>query len=916
MPRKTVQLRYGRILFDKRSTFQWVTVMNTLPTTLTKSRIWHTTLEHQDRDQFASERERLRNGFLTFRERAAHLAGEIRLDLPELTVHDVSHMDALWEVASIITGPTYTFTATEAFVLGGAFLLHDLAMSIAATEGGLATIYKDPRWTDLLFSEYQTAYDRDPTDQELHNPEASIRRRVLFSLLRQIHAENAERLPFLSYPASDGAPLFLIEDTEVRQTFGRLIGRIAHSHWWSIGELERNYSRIVGAPHWCPPGWTIDPLNVACTLRVADAAHLDARRAPTFLKAFSNLSSFSESHWRFQEKLNKPYLREDALVFTSGSAFRLPEAGSWWLGLETLRSLDRELRSIDALFSDANHPRFAARSVAGVDLPERLATYIQTDGWLPINATVQVSDLPQVIRSVGGEELYGKRPDVALRELIQNACDAVRARRVYERRGPAFGHITVSLAKSVAGDWWLQVSDDGIGMSQRVLTEFLLDFGRCFWGSSVMQEEFPGLLSSGIHATGKYGIGFFSVFMVASHVQVVTRRSDAAAKDTLVLEFSAGLQGRPILRPATRDEQLIDGGTTVKLRLTNDPQKEGGLLGARTGDPLCLAELCSKMCPGIDVDLSTCEGGTVKRVISADDWKVMDGVDLLSRMAVLHDNAKPNEVETFRVRAAPNLRLLRSDDGELFGRACISAGFGGLFGGLTDLHGVVTIGGLRASFLSGIVGILTGKPLRASRDSAIPLVPDSVLKRWAEQQVELVPRLWSSPEQQSACAQYIRLCGGSTKSLPIAIYRGNWVSVDEIAGMTSLPDEAIIVDHLAIEFSFKQLKSYTLEDTVFVTRASGIPGLLSGRVWLSGPEDEWPTGRRTDSIQHSGRLSVTLAGAVLEALSVAWKIPLEQVLAANRCEMETDVRVGREGDREIRERAFHVVRPIPQSPSN
>jgi hypothetical protein len=60
------------------------------------------------------------------------------------------------------------------------------------------------------------------------------------------------------------------------------------------------------------------------------------------------------------------------------------------------------------MFADKGYPRFAARHVAGVDNPERLSSYIQTHGWLPINATVHVTDLPQVIKSLGGEALYGK----------------------------------------------------------------------------------------------------------------------------------------------------------------------------------------------------------------------------------------------------------------------------------------------------------------------------------------------------------------------------------------------------------------------------------------------------------------------------------------------------------------------------
>jgi hypothetical protein len=544
----------------------------------------------------------LRAAFSTFRQRAGLLSGEIRRDLPQLTLHDLSHIDALWETASTILGEGYSLTPTEGFVLGGAFLLHDLGMALPSVDGGIGALKADPRWADLVTYEYQTSFDREPSVDEISNPEEEIYNRVLLSLLQQIHAANAERLVFTAFaPGNDADPIHLMDDPELRQAFGRVIGRVAHSHWWTLSELEKQFQRTMGAPHWCPRDWTVDPLKVACVLRCADAAQIDARRAPTFLKALSELPSTSAGHWTFEEKLNKPYLEEDALVFTTGHAFSMSEASAWWLCLETLRMVDRELGSVDALFADKGSLRFAARRVAGVEEPERLVSYIQTDGWLPINATIHVTDLPRVIKSVGGEELYGKHPEVALRELIQNASDAVHARRIYERRPADYGAVCVSLSKSSDVSHWLEVRDDGIGMSKRVLTSFLLDIGRPFWGSAEMQREFPGLLSSGIKQIGKYGIGFFSVFMLAEHVQVITRRSDAAAKDTLVLEFSKGLKGRPILREANSTEQLIDGGTRIRLKLQVAPCAGGGLLHRPyQEDSRTLTDICVELCATSD----------------------------------------------------------------------------------------------------------------------------------------------------------------------------------------------------------------------------------------------------------------------------------------------------------------------------
>jgi hypothetical protein len=520
--------------------------MSELSAAVRNSHLWRSTLAPLSGDKLARERERLRSSFETFRERAAQLSTEIRRDLPDLTVHDVTHLDALWEIASQIAGENYYLTPAEGYVLGGAILLHDLAMSVAATPGGYDALKGDPRYRDLVFAHYREKHGRDPTDEELVNLQPSVKKRVIFDLLRQVHAENAEKLAFISFGSTRDTQQFLIEDTELRQTFGRVTGKIAHSHWWSISEVESQFSRLVGAPSWAPSDWTIDPLKLACVLRAADAAHLDARRAPTFIRAFSQINPDSERHWIFQEKLNKAYLRDDALVFTSGQSFSLSEASAWWTCLDALRMVDRELRGVDALLADKGLTRFAAKRVAGVDSSERLAIYVQTADWLPINATVHISDLPHIIRSIGGKELYGRQPTVPLRELIQNGSDAVRARRVYEKRDNLFGVVHVSLTQA-NGHFFLEVTDNGVGMSRHVLTNFLLDFGRSLWTSSDVQAEFPGLLSAGFQPTGKYGIGFFSAFMVADNIKVVTRRIDAASKDTLVLEFGAGLNGRPSL---------------------------------------------------------------------------------------------------------------------------------------------------------------------------------------------------------------------------------------------------------------------------------------------------------------------------------------------------------------------------------
>ena len=96
----------------------------------------------------------------------------------------------------------------------------------------------------------------------------------------------------------------------------------------------------------------------------------------------------------------------------------------------------------------------------------------------------------------------------------------------------------------------------------------------------------------------------------------------------------------------------------------------------------------------------------------------------------------------------------------------------------------------------GQLHILIGEPIRASRDAARPTVIGKVLQRWAEEQADLVPTLWSDLEHQAACAQYVRMCGGNTRNLPIAKNKGSWLSAVQLKAVAAQLDTVIILGNL------------------------------------------------------------------------------------------------------------------------
>jgi hypothetical protein len=722
----------------------------------------------------------LREAFESFRERARMLAAEIPQDVRDLTVHDVTHLDALWETAGIIVGSGIVLNPVEAFVLGGAFLIHDLGLALVAWPDGLKTLKALPAWRDLIVGLLRRRSGRQPSESEIANPPTDVAEETKFWILRQLHGERAEALATFSWVAQ-GTAYHLIEQPELRSGLGPLIGRIAHSHSWPVEKVVREFSlRRLGSPPGFPSDWTIDSLKLAFVLRLADAAHIDARRAPSFLRALRNPRSSSADHWTFQGKLNQVTRQGDRLVY-SGRGFTAKEAQAWWLCNDTLRMIDSELREVDNANADLKRPRFAARGVFAADDAVRLAQLIPTDDWTPVDAQVRVTRVASLVRTLGGNQLYGNDGTVPLRELIQNAGDAVRARRVLEGLPSDWGEIVLRVGTDSSGAW-IEIEDNGVGMSDDVLTKSLLDFGNSFWSSPEAASQFPNLLSKGFESSGRFGIGFFSVFMWGDKIRIITRRYDEAKSKALVLEFSEGLGGRPLLRPARDTEQLKLGGTLVRVwpRGVVDTAKDWieleswDLDVSEKGNP---AEMAYWLCPSLDVNLSVETDGRQKWLIRASDWTRMLPSRLLRRISAVSFGVDPK-------KAARNVRPI-FQNGKIVGRGCVLPG---------RPSGTVTVGGLRSFMSVSVAGIFTGEATVASRHEATLHASDEVLAAWATEQAGLVRDLTEDLGQQGQCAQIIAALGGQIGDLPIGRVGKDWLDSEHVVKWAVGKESVIVID--------------------------------------------------------------------------------------------------------------------------
>ncbi len=667
-------------------------------------------------------------------------------------MHDIRHLDALWETAELVAGDGYSLNPMEGFILGCAFMVHDLAMTKAAYPEGIESVIGADRWRDTLYVKFKEICGGRPTEEELACPPESVVKAAESDLLRELHAEQAVRLMHQAFTAGN-SEYYLIEDPDLRNTYGELIGRVAASHWWSISKVASEFTSVFGSPGTFPRDWKVDPLKLACLVRVADASHIDSRRAPGFLRAIRNVSGYSRSHWVFQERLQRPWLDGDRLIYTAPQPFPPEDSESWWICIETLRMVDAELRAVDALLADNERPRFAARAVGHVGDLEQLAQRIPVRDWFPVDARVKIGNVVALVERLGGAQLYGENPQIAVRELISNAADAIRARRALTRASGSELRMRVQVRLRREGDrTWLHVRDNGIGMTKEIMSGPLLDFGESYWHNPAALRDLPGLLSSGFAPTGKFGIGFFAAFMLGSNLKVVSRRFNRGEDDTYVLTFDNGLGSRPLLRKAFSDERLEFGGTDVSVELSDEVIQR--LL---VGDEPSLRRLICGLCPSIDVDIDAVEYGRApETVIRADDWLDLPAAELLARLYPGRDVSP----------LAGRVRQLVDSSGVVVGRAAIEASISFR----ASFSAVITIGGLRAeSEVDSIAGIFLGETSRAARDVALPLATSGVVSRWATGQVDLY--LSESPardERQLEFAAVACNLGGDIAKLTVA----------------------------------------------------------------------------------------------------------------------------------------------------
>jgi hypothetical protein len=350
---------------------------------------------------------------------------------------------------------------------------------------------------------------------------------------------------------------------------------ICRSHHEGYNDLrkDRFNPRYAGSPP-----VVVHLRYLAVVLRVADVLEFDPERTPDVILRHRDISKSSLVYWWKDPEMSMKRDGGRIVVWARPRSARIHKAVE-----TTIQDVDAELSLSRRL---AEETRFQTCPGMTTDLPHRwdLSPAVHADirprddSYEYIDGSFR-PDTQKLLQLLSGVELYGNEL-VAVRELLQNAFDAVRERIAYERLAllnPTDPSIEVRLGELnrvdmclevSAGGAWLVCVDTGVGMTKTIIQDHLLVSGVASRHDVLELERRCRHAGFTLGRTGQFGIGVLSYFMLADRVTIRTKRSqdpgDADAEGWNFETEGVGSFGE------LRRDATIARGTEVRLHLRQE----------------------------------------------------------------------------------------------------------------------------------------------------------------------------------------------------------------------------------------------------------------------------------------------------------------------------------------------------------
>ncbi|MAF10963.1 hypothetical protein CMK11_10990, partial [Candidatus Poribacteria bacterium] len=555
---------------------------------------------------------RLRGALDTTRTRFSDwLNTSTRPFFPDYTDHGTDHLESVLHTCVELMTPEAQelFTPADAAILTLAVFLHDSAMHLS--KDGLKHLIHgdatsrcvdgfddkpwDELWDEFLFQarrwddrqlrdilgetedERPIAAVRDPFDDYANLTERDYK--LLGEFIRQHHPRMAHEFAVFGVPFTGPDSIEVSDEFHEHDRY--IAGLVARSHGLPLRDCAQTHRDRFDVPDYRD----IHAVYLMVLLRVGDYLQIEASRAP---KVAFQYRTFPSPRSRLEHRAHQSV---DSVSWAAADPESItvsagPEDVHVFLQLrEWLTDIQAELDASWAVLGET-YGRLRAQELdlLGLRIRRVRSSLDDVEGFSNTARPLYVPERldlgvarPDLLKLLV-RPLYGNHPSYGVRELMQNAADAVRERWALAEQYPEIAErlamedaaepeVVIRLEDDRAGDGAaFSIVDRGAGMTLDVIRDYFLTAGASFRQSDAWQSEFGA--GDGeptrVLRSGRFGVGVLAGFLLGDEMTVTTRhvRANEGYQFSVALGSAAPIQ---VLR-----EPTLPFGTRIHVRVSWD----------------------------------------------------------------------------------------------------------------------------------------------------------------------------------------------------------------------------------------------------------------------------------------------------------------------------------------------------------
>lgn len=481
----------------------------------------------------------------------------------EYTMHDISHVEGVLKLLDkLIPQETISvMTHADWLMIVLAIYFHDMGMYIPSKE-------YDERNQNEDFQSYKVEkLSAEDINQYVQSLEEEKRDKFLYQeYVRKNHGKRIYEW-IINCGTKEGEPYTLINEVlnPLDEHFRKALAEICWSH-----QLEELPSSLFDVDKAFGPNQQekVNLLYTSVLLRSADLLHITCDRTPNIeYRLISPRNEISIMEWMKQQAVRSLDIKRERKTDGSIDNEKPPHT----------IEIQAEFSMAECYFAFTRYIQYAIKELEKChswceeSSKKNLNKYLFPWDDIDISRVVATGfckeklrfdiDKDNILTLLTGHTLYNDST-VVLRELIQNAIDAGKAYFVSQKEGSKYEcHIDVVWDSKLRE---LSVSDNGIGMNESDIKNYLLQVGASKYQSESFQKEYPNF-----HSISRFGIGLLTCFMISDDVDVFTMTSyDTQCRHLMIRK----LNGDYLMRNDEETSHIYGGhhGTKIILKVRQD----------------------------------------------------------------------------------------------------------------------------------------------------------------------------------------------------------------------------------------------------------------------------------------------------------------------------------------------------------